>query len=192
MRRSGYAVLLAAAALLGWTAQARAQAEHYATRPWELNLHAGVIFIDESYIVDEAEGIFGARFLLNLPSGLGFGGNFDYVQVSSGDADVDVYGYSGVLEYTFPSTSQAHFFVVGGIGAATAKFDAPAGEDDSETDLLIPLGGGLKWFNRTNDPNWAIRVDVRDNIVFSDFGDDSETTNNIEVSGGVSFLFGGE
>lgn len=194
MRRSGYAVLLAAAALLGWTAQARAQAEHYANRPWELNLHGGAHFLDDAEDTDVG---FGARMFLNQPSGWGFGGNFDWVlsdtNIGDDELNVNTFLYSGEVEYTFPSTSQAHFFVGAGIGAATTTFDdAPAGVDD-ETDLLVPVGGGLKWFNRTNDPNWAIRVDVRDNIVFAeDAAGDSDAQNNIEVSGGVSFLFGGE
>src|SRR5688572_24253226 len=155
---------------LGWTGQALAQEEHYANRPYELNLNGGAHFIDDA---DDTDVGFGARLFMNRPSGFGFGGNFtwiisnaDFDEDEPGDNDVNTYLYSGEVEYTFGSPSQLHPFVGAGIGAATTKIsDLPEDVEDSETNLHIPLAGGIKWFNRTNDPTWAIRAEIRDNII---------------------------
>lgn len=171
-----------------------------AQTPYELNVHAGAYFPDEDFS-DDTEGMFGGRIFLHKPSGWGFGGNFDYIprqgQIGTDDddvVDVTTYLYSGELNYTFPTASQLAFFVGGGVGAATTKIDLDI-EDDSSTDLLVPLGGGVKWNNRPSNPSWAIRGDLRDNIIFAeefdvDEGDeDKKATHNMEISGGVSFYF---
>lgn len=192
MRKMGFVIAVLLAAGLGWTGRASAQAEHYGNRPWELNVNAGAHFFDNA---DDTDVGFGGRIFMNMPSGLGFGGNFTWVLSNTDfegtDFDVNTYLYSGEIEYTFASPSRLHPFVGAGLGAATVKIsDVPEGFDDSDTNLLIPLVGGVKFFNRTNDSTWAIRGEVRDNIIrFSD--GDSETTHNWEVSGGISFLFGG-
>jgi opacity protein-like surface antigen len=195
MRRIAFVLGLTLA--LGWTGQALAQEEHYANRPYELNVNAGAHFLDDA---DDTDVGFGARLFMNRPSGFGFGGNFTWIlsnaDFDGDDFDVNTYLYSGEVEYTFGAPGQLHPFVGVGIGAATTKVsDLPEEFDDSDTNLLIPLVAGIKWFNRTNDPNWAFRGDIRDNIIhFSGDDDadiDSETTHNWEVSGGLSLLFGG-
>ena len=186
MRRAVLLLLLAAAsATLGATSvRAQSPASHYINRPWEFNVHLGALLFDDE-IIDEGELMVGARLVRNWPSGWGFGGNFDYSQIED---DVDVFLYSGEVDYTFGSQTRAHFFVGLGLGAATFSFDDDGRRDDgdTETELLIPLVIGLKYFNRTNDPNWAIRGELRDNIIRLD--DPDETTHNIELSGGISFL----
>lgn len=191
----GLAVILALAAPISASAQT----------PYELNLHGGAFFLDNA---DDTDVMLGARILLHFPSGWGFGGNFDWVLSNTDldddgpgeDIDQNLYLYSGEITYAFPTTSQLEFFVSGGVGAATFKLsDIPEPlEDvieDSSTNLLIPVGGGVRWYNRTSSPSWAIRGDVRDNIIFVDTFDtvegdeDSKATNNFEVSGGVSFFF---
>lgn len=189
-------ILTAVALLLGVSAGARAQAEHYANRPLELNVHAGGILFDD-LLGDETEPIVGARFVYNMASGWGIGGNFDYAPLSREifefddgvdlDVDLDVYLYSADINYTFPSETQLHAFVAAGAGAATFSVE----DGDSDTDFLLPLGGGVKWFNRTNDPDWGVRAELRDNIIFVETADDTDATNNFEFSGGVSFFFGG-
>lgn len=200
MRRT--TVAFALALVLGWTGHAFAQAEHYGNRPWELNVNAGAHFMDDDLFGEEEDTQFGAglRMFMNQPSGWGFGGNFTWIpgSVDFGTEEVDfnLYLYSAEVEYTFGSSTRLHPFVGAGVGAATLKVeDVPDEFEDSETELLIPLGGGIKWFPRTTNSNWAVRVDVRDNIIFvsgdEDLGDSDETTHNFEISGGVSFLFGG-
>lgn len=176
----GAAALLVA--LAGTTATAQSPASHYINRPIEINGHIGALIFDDVIAGGDTELMGGFRVVYNLPSGLGIGGNFDAVAVE----DASMLLYSGEVDYTFGSPNQAHFFVGLGIGQARIEFD---GEDDSRTDPLIPVAVGLKWFNRTHDPNWALRGELRDNIIL--LGDPfDETTHNIELSGGVSLLLG--
>ncbi len=203
MTRSALALLFGGLAL-AWSSNAHAQspASHYASNNVEANLHAGALFLDEA---EDTDAMVGGRLVYNLPSGWGFGGNFDWVladtDLGEQDIDTNLYLYSAEIDYTFPSTSRIHFFLGAGIGAATISYaDAPEGLD-GDTNLLIPVAGGLKWFNATQRPSWALRVDLRDNIVLDqtdvdvdeddDDDDESEATNNFEVSAGISFFFGG-
>lgn len=200
-----FTVALVALFGFAWTGAAQAQEEHYGNRPYELNLNAGAHFLDSDASGGESDTDvgFGGRIFLNQPSGWGFGGSFTYVLSNvdidddpdtENDLDVSTYLYSGEIAYTFPSGNRLHPFVNVGVGGATTKIsDVPEGFDDSETNLLIPVGGGIKWFNASN--SMGIRADVRDNIIRvsgdDDAGTDSEMFHNFEVSGGISFLFGG-
>ena len=191
MRRTT-AIAFAIALGLGWAGQASAQAEHYGNRPYELNVHVGALMWDDDVDLDTAL-LLGARIFLNMPSGWAFGGNFDWTQstlaeIGEEDIDLTTFLYSGEVEYTFGSPSRIHPFVGAGIGAATFK---PEGDGGDETELLIPLAGGIKWFPRTTNSNWAIRGEIRDNIIRFSEDDFDETTHNFEISGGISFLFGG-
>lgn len=193
MRIRGPIVAFAVALVAGaWGTEARAQAT-----PYELNLHVGG-FSQEN--ADDTDVLVGARFMLQYPSGWGWGGNFDWVSldefpaVAEHDADANLYLYSFEVDYTFAPGAQVRPFAGGGIGAATTKITdlGPSGDEDvTETDVLVPLAGGVKWFNSPSNPSWAIRGEVRDNIIFhgndGEAGDD--TSNNWEFSGGVSFFF---
>lgn len=187
-----------AAGLFLVPAQARAQ------NWYELNGHVGGFRYD---IEDsDTDVLLGARLMLQYGSGWAWGGNFDWVNVdrvdiggTDEDIDFDLFLYSLGIEYMFPSTSQFRFFGGAGVGAATGRVSdlpPPFDDDESKTHLLVPLGVGFKWYN---DPilstaTWAIRGDVRDNIIFVGdesviFGDEDEAKNNFEFSGGISFLF---
>ncbi len=177
MRIRGTIFTVAALLALIWSGEARAQAT-----PYELNVHVGGLSLDDA---DDTDVLVGARIMLQYPSGWGWGGNFDWV---SADEDRDLYLYSFEIDHTFGRGSQLRPFVGGGIGAATEK-TTTEGDDDSDTNVLIPLAGGVKWLNQPSQPSWAIRGEIRDNIIFRDTGEDTETTNNWEFSGGVSFFF---
>ncbi|MGH7558856.1 MAG: outer membrane beta-barrel protein [Gemmatimonadota bacterium] len=160
---------------------------------YELNLHGGAFSADN---VDDTDGILGARMMLQYANGVAWGGNFDWIPSNADfegdDFDVNMYLYSIGLEYMFPASGPARFFVGTGVGAATIKVsDVPEPIEDSETNLLIPVGGGVKWYNGApSTATWALRGEVRDNIIFVESGeDDSEATNNLEFSGGISFIF---
>lgn len=203
--------LAAALALATITRPSMAQspASHYHGNNYELNLHVGALVLDDDFAAalgeaDDSDLLLGARFLYNTPPGWGFGGNFDWVPAASievgGDEDIDVnvFLYSAEIDYTFPSPNRLHLFVGGGVGAATiALGDVPEGvEDDSETNLLVPLAAGLKWFSRTTRQSWAFRAEIRDNIIWQETFDvderdeDQEATHNLELSAGVSLFFG--
>ena len=170
---------------------------------YELNGHLGGLRYDiEDSDTDVA---LGGRLMLQYANGFGWGGNFDWISVNEiptgpgDDVDLNLYLYSFGLEYTFPTASQLKFLVSSGLGAATFKAtDVPGFADDdfSRTDFLLPVGVGLKWFNRPSNPSWALRGDIRDNIIFvdADPGDEllvggDDTQNNFEYSGGISFIF---
>ena len=181
--------LVAAVGLLMTLAAAPARAQNW----YELNLHGGALSLDDA---DDTDGLLGARMLLQYNNGLAWGGNFDWIPSNADfggdDIDVNLYLYSFGLEYMFPTTSSLKLFVGTGVGAATIKVsDLPDEADDSDTNLLVPLAGGVKWYNSApGRSTWALRGEVRDNIIFVDSGrDDSEATNNFEFSGGISFLF---
>lgn len=186
---------LAAAFLATLASAGAAQAQSRYIRPYELNIHAGAFFPDQ-FRNDDTELMLGGRILVNLLSGWSFGGSFDWVprdQIEIGggeDIDINTYLYSGGVEYTFARQSTTRLFAGAGIGAATTKFSDAPGLDD-RTDLMVPLAVGIKWFDRPADPSWGIRAELRDNIIwFEDGGGETDATNNFEISGGVSFLFG--
>lgn len=191
MRDWRFAVPLAVLLSLAGVDAAQAQGRYI--RPYELNLHAGAFFPDQGR-GDDTEAMFGGRILVNLLSGWSFGGSFDWIprdELTTGGQDIDVntYLYSGGVEYNFHSQSTTRLFLGLGIGAATNKFSDAPGIDD-QTDLLVPIAVGIKWFDRPADPAWGIRVELRDNLIWRDRGGDTDATNNFEISGGVSLLFG--
>jgi len=191
-------------------ATAQSPASHYHDNNYELNLHAGALILDDDFAASlgeagDTDAILGARFLYNTAPGWGFGANFDWVPAASidlrgrdDDLDVNLFLYSAEVDYTFPSPNRLHFFVGGGVGAATISLsDEPEGvDDDSETDVMVPLAAGLKWFSRTTRQSWALRAEIRDNIIWQetfdvDEGDeDTEATHNLELSAGISLFFG--
>ncbi len=208
---TGFALGAALAlALTARPASAQSPASHYSHNNYELNLHAGALILDDDFAAslgeaDDTDLLLGTRFLYNTAPGWGFGANFDWVPAASielrgtdEDLDVNLFLYSAEVDYTFPSPNRLHFFLGGGVGAATISLgDEPEGvENDSETDVLVPLAAGLKWFSRTTRQSWALRAEIRDNIIWQetfdvDDGDeDPEATHNLELSAGVSLFFG--
>lgn len=167
--------------------------------PYELNVHAGAFYPDSSFLDDSTEFLLGLRFFLNLPSGFGFGGNFDWIPRGSievggdlGTIDVNTFLYTAELNYMWPLAEFFGLFVGAGVGAATTRFDnVPEGFNNFENDLLIPIGLGIKWFDESDTPTWAFRAEVRDNIIWSeDLAGSTAAGNNWELSAGFSFLFG--
>ncbi len=189
MKDRRWIVALAVVTMLAGAQSAQAQGRYI--RPWELNVHAGAFFPDQ-FESDDTELMLGARILVNLLSGWSFGGSFDWVPRSLGEDDLNTYLYSGGVEYNFSSQSTTRLFAGAGLGAATTKFSDASDNLDDETDLMVPLAVGIKWFDRPADPSWGIRAELRDNIIWWDRGSgkDGDPTNNFEISGGVSFLFG--
>jgi hypothetical protein len=189
--RSMFVIVCSTLFLVG---PALAQRPYNPLPPYELNIHAGGIFPDEG----DSHGLLGTRFMLHKSSGWGFGGNFDWVPISDDetrfdeDVDVNTFLYSFEVDYTFRSDNPLRFFAGGGLGAASTRIDdAPDEVDDLQTDFLLPLAIGLKWFNRMDNPSWAIRLDVRDNIIwFERLNGDTDPENNWEISAGFSILFG--
>lgn len=186
---------------------------------WEFNAHAGAFAYDLGLDDDDADEntdtdvLAGLRLARHWENGLGLGINGDWVfadqfdlpdTAENEDINVDLYLYYADLYYTFPSAGRASFFLSGGIGAATTRVsDIPAvgggSTDESSSDLLIPLGVGLRFNNDAEDPTWGLRIDAKDHLIWRDDIDivdpqpieGTELKNNFELSGGISFFFGG-
>lgn len=201
MKRTLFAMAFSTLLVLGFTVSAQAQAEHYGPAPIEFNAHVGALFIDTPDGVDsDTDPMYGIRLGYNTPGGLGFAGNLDWIPGERNFAgtpiDINTWLYSAEVNYTFASSNPLHVFLLAGVGGATRTFSDIPGEDsiDSQSDLMIPVGGGIKWFS---GGSWGIRAEVRDNIVLEtdvfdpEEGDeDTKARNHIEVSGGISFFFG--
>lgn len=202
MNRCMFAILFTALTILGVATRAQAQAEHYGPSPIEFNAHVGALFVDTPEDVEgDTDPMYGIRLGYNMPSGFGLAGNLDWVpgqrNFAGSDIDINTYLYSGEVNYTFGSGGRVHPFVAVGVGAATRTFsDVPDDDDiESSTDLMIPFGGGIKWFSQSN--RWGIRTELRDNMVLEtdvfdpEEGDeDTEAAHHVELSGGISFFFG--
>ncbi|MBW3661124.1 MAG: porin family protein [Gemmatimonadetes bacterium] len=168
---------------------------------WEINLHAAAmrpgLFEDSSETLQ-----FGGRLLRNFGNGISLGGSVDWASpkdVSVGPfagLNASLLFYSAGLDYRFRVSPRTVFFLGGGVGAATLKFDeALSGMQETSTGLLFPIGGGFKIHSRPESPSWAFRVDVRDNLILLDTATDdgeveTEPRNNLELSVGLSFLLG--
>jgi hypothetical protein len=168
---------------------------------WELNLHAATMRPD---LFDESSGAlqFGGRLFRNFGSGISLGANVDWARTS--DVTVAPFDglsaslllYSAEIGYDVRVSPRATFHLGAGVGQAKLDLDrALAGAAESSTGLLVPAGGGVKIHNRAVDPSWAIRFDVRDNVILletfsGDGGTQTEPRHNVEASVGLSFLFG--
>ncbi|HZD55008.1 MAG TPA: outer membrane beta-barrel protein [Candidatus Aquicultoraceae bacterium] len=193
-------LLVGVLAAVTWPAAARAQ---QAFASWELNVHAGTLIPDDDLLGEDedAEFLLGGRIARDVGSGFAIGGNFDWIPAtdvefpSAFETDVNTFLYSGDVSYTFPTgASPLRVFVLVGAGAGTVSYDdqPPGLNDDSTTGFLLPFGGGVKWLGE----RFGFRAEVRDNLLFLDAedvpfltGNDTESLNNVELSGGVSFLF---
>lgn len=205
--------LLGLAVLAFAAPDARAQGD-----AWEFNVHAGIyqpdlgldveeIDVDDATDDTDTDPVFGGRLIKHWANGFGLGVNFDWVLLDkfdlpegseNEDVNVNLFYYSADLNYTFPSGSPLKFGLSAGVGAATESWDdLPASfGDQNETNFMVPVGANVKWVNDPVDPSWGVRVDARDNIVWRDeFSEDQEVekkpTNTWELTGGLSFFFGG-
>lgn len=209
MNRHGWAGVCTALALL--TIAPAATGQHDYT---ELNLHAGVLLADRDAIVElsddiETDPMFGIRLARHTESGWGVGGNFDWVSGGTLEAgspdlsgiDLDMFLYSAEIGYTFPTPGPLDYFVGAGAGGATERLKKipPLDEDETNTDLLVPLVAGLKIYDNDTVPRWAFRLDVRDNLIWREefslaandvSSGDTSIEHNWEISAGVSFFLG--
>jgi opacity protein-like surface antigen len=162
----------------------------------ELNVHGGAAFLDEL----ESNQLFGGgTALVHLGSGIALGGTVDWVGATvendvedEDDFDATIWYYSGELSYGFPSVTQAQFY--GLIGAGVARFQPgseleDAGAED-ETDLMVPVGVGVRWLHRMENPHWGATLEIRDRIVYSD-DEETKVSNDWSIALGLSVLLGG-
>ena len=172
---------------------------------WELNVH-GATLLDDLFPESGGSIQAGARLVHTTPWRLTVGGNFDWARTQevvlggTGDVSADLVLVSGEIGYAAPVSPRTDLMLAAGAGSAMVRlYDIPVGTSllEESSGLLIPIGAGIRFRNRPEAATWAIRADLRDQIIFLDVVDptsgevDPEPRHNWEISAGVSLLFGG-
>ncbi len=172
---------------------------------WELNLH-GATLLDDLFPESGGSIQAGGRLVHTTPWRLTVGGNFDWARTQevvlggTGDVSADLLLFSGEIGYAAPVSPRTDLMLAAGVGTASVRlYDVPLGSAllEKSSGLLIPAGVGVRFRNRPEEATWAIRADLRDQIIFLDVVDptsgevDPEPRHNWEISAGVSLLFGG-
>lgn len=190
---------MAVAAGVALPGPARAQDGPFSGPTVEVTALGGLLYLD----VDGWNPAVGGRLAIHLPNGFGVGASVDRttrgVEIGDESDDAETWLYAGELRYTIPSATRANFYGFLGVGQArfvASDLEAEALGAEDRTELLIPLGLGMRWYAHGGDPWWALTAEFRDHIVLADedeaTGRDDETTNNYQLSFGLSFLLGGE
>lgn len=194
---------------------ARSAPAQLGARSLEVEPFVGVLSFDDELFGEnlslESTLGFGGRLAYNFTENWALEGTFGLTpnaEPDFGDLDDDedddvgnettVILAHGNLNYNFmlPNSKLVPFLTAGG-GIANFNVDNDDQiEEESETDGLVNFGGGLKLFL---SETIAVRGDIRDHLIFAsrpnqdpgqpDDEEDSETTSNFEISGGVSFNF---
>jgi opacity protein-like surface antigen len=199
MKRRSITLLLATVLVVALAPMARAQDDEEPVGPgrWiEVEGHGSYLRFDGA----GWEPLLGARVALHFPNGLGIGGSAGMtrrsVDIEDETEEGDVLIATGDLLYLLPSVTRANIY--GTIGAGAVRFDATetqaeAGVEDI-TELVIPVGVGILWYNHPGGSWLAVRSEIRDNIIFlrgdSDVDEDNAITNNWEFSVGLALLLG--
>jgi len=162
----------------------------------EINVHGGAAFLDA---LESNELFGGATALLHVGSGIALGGTVDWVgttvDVDEDDEekpqDATLWYYSAELSYAFPSVTQAQFY--GLIGAGVARFQPGKDLEDAgfenESDVMVPVGVGVRWLNRKDGPSWGATLEIRDRIIYSD-EEETKVSNDWSIAFGLSVLLG--
>ena len=160
-----------------------------ATGSLQAEIKSGAISLNPSvggYVFEgdqdlESSLLYGLGLGYHLTKNWAVEGIFNYVNTETDPGGADVDGYLYRLEglFHFLPDNRLVPFVAAGLGGIT--LDPAGGTKDS--DFLANYGGGVKYFI---NEMIAIRGDIRHVIPFDD------VQNNLAVTLGLSFLFGGE
>ena len=190
-----------------------------AAQGFTFNPYAGVLIADDGGLEDAVAGedltlsidpalIAGLRLGMASRSNVGFEAGYGYsplnIEISEGgvslDVDATAHLYYAALVYTLTRTDAVSFFLSGGAGGITISGDEDFfdGAENSSTDLMVNVGGGLLW--QASD-RFAVRLDAKDHIGFCSASDDEDdftmcplddkALNHIELSGGITLQLGG-
>jgi opacity protein-like surface antigen len=163
----------------------------------EINAHGGVAFLDG---LETNELFGGGTALIHVGSGVSLGGTVDWVGTTvdldeEDDEDGEsatLWYYSAELQYGFPSVTQAQFY--GLIGAGVAKFQPSEELEDlgveDESNIMVPVGVGVRWLNDKEDASWGATLEARDRIVYID-EDETKVSNDWSLAIGLSLVLGG-
>ena len=97
-----------------------------------------------------------------------------------------------MLQFAFPSVTQAQFY--GLIGAGVAKFQPSEELEDlgseDESDIMVPVGVGVRWLNDKEDASWGATLEIRDRIIYID-EEETKVSNDWSLAFGLSLVLGG-
>ena len=163
----------------------------------EINVHGGVAFLDG---LESNEPFAGGTALIHVGSGISLGATVDWVPTTidideeddeDGESAALLY-YSAELHYGFPSVTQAQFY--GLIGAGVAKFQPSEELEDlgveDESDIMVPIGVGVRWLNDKEDASWGATLEIRDRVVYKD-EEETKVSNDWSLAIGLSLVLGG-
>jgi opacity protein-like surface antigen len=165
----------------------------------ELEVHGGGIRFEEG----GSRPAYGGRLGLRFPNGIGIGANatlaernYDDVLTGSESEKADAQYYTLDLSYMLKSVEPANIYAL--LGAGVARYDPPPAHEavgiEKSTEVLIQVGVGILWYAHGGSPWWALRTEIRDNIVFLNGIEELETDDSImsdwEIAIGLSLLFG--
>jgi opacity protein-like surface antigen len=163
----------------------------------EINVHGGVAFLDG---LETNEPFAGGTALIHVGSGISLGATVDWVPTTidideeddeDGESAALLY-YSAELHYGFPSVTQAQFY--GLIGAGVAKFQPSEELEDlgveDESDIMVPIGVGVRWLNDKEDASWGTTLEIRDRVVYKD-EEETKVSNDWSLAIGLSLVLGG-
>lgn len=176
--------------------QARAQ-DRMDLSGLELNVHGGVAILDAA---EQSEFYAGGTALVHLSGGLALGGTVDWVSTSTTeleeDFDLTLWYYNGEVQYGIPSAENAQFYVLGGIGVARFSPGEELEDEgiDSDSEIMVPVGLGVRWVNDKTDASWGATLEFRDRIIYADAeeaADDTKVSNDWTISLGLSVILGG-
>lgn len=163
----------------------------------EVNVHGGAAFLDG---LETNEPFAGGTALIHMGRGISIGATVDWVGTTvdldeEDDEDGEsatLWYYDAELQYAFPSVTQAQFY--GLIGAGVAKFQPSEELEDlgveDESDIMVPLGVGVRWLNDKEDASWGATLEIRDRIVYID-EEETKVSNDWSAAIGLSIVLGG-
>ena len=163
----------------------------------ELNVHGGVAILDAP---EQSEFYAGGTALVHLGGGLALGGTVDWVSSTveelDDDFDATLWYYNGEVQYGIPSATNAQFYVLGGVGVArfSPGEELQDLEVDSDSEIMVPLGLGVRWVNDKTDASWGATLEFRDRIVVFDEEEqdnDTKVSNDWTIGLGLSLILGG-
>lgn len=169
----------------------------WTNRPLSIGFFAGGIFGSElvSDRIDQESGFFtGGRMGWDFAErwGLETRIGFSDMNLRAEDPDVfldknDIFYWDADLMYYPWGESRLRPFLTVGLGMHQPDFVDDTGYRVKDTVFAAPFGFGFKY---RIDQRIVLRFELQDNYAFAG-GHDVEATNNISVTGGLEFRFGG-
>lgn len=189
-------------ALLSSAIAAPASAQERDGPPFEIGIHATGVRArapaEEFHPFVESRLLLGGSLYWDVASEWSLGAEMD---VGWLDQPWTTYVYRAAVRRSLPAFGEVKPFLATGLGGVTTRLDVP-GAQDTESDWLVPLVAGARWWS---DSSWGVGAEIVDLVVWEEvpcgcveIGDgptpktgDTSATHNIGVSAGIFIRLGG-